>query len=482
MKKFYTLALALGCAASSFAFNAPEAMQLQRAGAGEFSIISGSKLEVVKNMTTNSTRATADFDYDSIDDWKARGMGEIKENMINQFFDMAMEAKECSFEESESYPGIWRIKNWLNADSEGDIYLIIDARDHNHILIPLQPTGVQIPVTDQQGNKMTVVLGIQGVVDEFVDEFNNDFAVIFQENPGLENYNITEDIENKYAYIPENAVNYYCYEIDANGQLADKPFSRLNAADSRGAGFIVFPGGKEINPWESVGQCTFKDNLIMGMFFVEKDATDEEADEIITSQKDLQWNQFTKQFRVADAWNHVNDQYIMSAGNFIFSIDDPNMCSVPSQNTGLDFGEDTINGQKVTGTISFLGLYPNFQGYQTAEEINKVGMAIKYDPTTLTLTIPAGKKVGDGAVTPVLYQWEYTDGELSKNDWWLFITPGETKIIFPKEINGVNNVEIDNSNAPVEYFNIQGVRVNNPQAGQLVIKRQGSNVTKMIVR
>ena len=483
MKKFYTLALALGCAASSFAFNAPEAIKMQRAGAGEFTIVPGSKLEVVKNMTTNSTRATADFDYNSIDDWKARGMGEIKENFVNQYFDMAFDTKECSFEESESNPGIWRIKNWVNADLKGDIYLIVDARDHNHILIPRQATGVLIEVTNQAGEKLEVVLGIQGVVDSFVDEFNNDVEVLFEENPGLENYNIMEDIANKYAYVPADAVGYLCYEIDANGQIADEPFSQLQGPDSRGPGFIVFPGGKEMNPWESVGQCTFKDNLIMGMFFVEKTATDEEADEIITSQKDLQWNKFTKQFRVADAWNHVNDDYISQPGNFIFSIDDPNMCSVPSQDTGLDFGEDEINGQKVSGTISFLGLYPNFQGYQTAAEINKVGMGIKYDPNTLTLTIPAGKKLSEtSAVTPVLYQWTYTDGKLSTSNWWIFMTPGETKVIFPKEISGVNNVEIDNSNAPVEYFNIQGVRVNNPQAGQLVIKRQGSNVTKMIVR
>ncbi|MDE6528415.1 MAG: hypothetical protein K2L78_05160 [Muribaculaceae bacterium] len=38
------------------------------------------------------------------------------------------------------------------------------------------------------------------------------------------------------------------------------------------------------------------------------------------------------------------------------------------------------------------------------------------------------------------------------------------------------------ANAPVEYYNLQGVRVANPEAGQLVIKRQGSTVTKVIVR
>lgn len=48
---------------------------------------------------------------------------------------------------------------------------------------------------------------------------------------------------------------------------------------------------------------------------------------------------------------------------------------------------------------------------------------------------------------------------------------------------GIANVVADSDvNAPVEYFNLQGVRVANPEAGQLVIKRQGKTVSKVIVR
>ena len=48
---------------------------------------------------------------------------------------------------------------------------------------------------------------------------------------------------------------------------------------------------------------------------------------------------------------------------------------------------------------------------------------------------------------------------------------------------GVDDVMVDgNEEAPVEYYNLQGVRVENPAAGQLYIKRQGSKATKVIVR
>ncbi len=47
--------------------------------------------------------------------------------------------------------------------------------------------------------------------------------------------------------------------------------------------------------------------------------------------------------------------------------------------------------------------------------------------------------------------------------------------------SSVDNVAVDNTNAPVEYYNIQGMRINNPEAGQLVIRRQGTSVSKQIM-
>lgn len=50
--------------------------------------------------------------------------------------------------------------------------------------------------------------------------------------------------------------------------------------------------------------------------------------------------------------------------------------------------------------------------------------------------------------------------------------------------SGVKDIEaIDTDDfAPVQYFNLQGQRVINPQAGTIVIKRQGRKATKMLVR
>ena len=46
---------------------------------------------------------------------------------------------------------------------------------------------------------------------------------------------------------------------------------------------------------------------------------------------------------------------------------------------------------------------------------------------------------------------------------------------------GIESVVVDNPDAPVEYFNIQGVRVANPGNG-LYIRRQGTNVSKVLIK
>lgn len=49
--------------------------------------------------------------------------------------------------------------------------------------------------------------------------------------------------------------------------------------------------------------------------------------------------------------------------------------------------------------------------------------------------------------------------------------------------SGIEDVSADeNSNTPVEFFNLQGQRIEKPAPGQFVIRRQGGNVTKVIVR
>lgn len=81
----------------------------------------------------------------------------------------------------------------------------------------------------------------------------------------------------------------------------------------------------------------------------------------------------------------------------------------------------------------------------------------------------------------------------SKNQQWVADNWGEEsdmgyfnlKITVPASGNqsGIEDIVAgEDENAPVEYYNLQGVRINEPAAGQVVIRRQGSKVTKIVVR
>lgn len=48
-------------------------------------------------------------------------------------------------------------------------------------------------------------------------------------------------------------------------------------------------------------------------------------------------------------------------------------------------------------------------------------------------------------------------------------------------LSGVEDVTVDDPNAPVEYYNLQGVRIENPTSG-IYIRRQGTDTRKVIIR
>ncbi len=47
--------------------------------------------------------------------------------------------------------------------------------------------------------------------------------------------------------------------------------------------------------------------------------------------------------------------------------------------------------------------------------------------------------------------------------------------------SGIGSIDTDNADAPVEYYNLQGIRVDNPENG-VYIRRQGNTVTKVLVK
>ena len=61
-----------------------------------------------------------------------------------------------------------------------------------------------------------------------------------------------------------------------------------------------------------------------------------------------------------------------------------------------------------------------------------------------------------------------------------FVTKAASKYAFEYENTGIESIESEDVTAPVEYYNLQGVRVMNPSKG-LYIKKQGDKATKVVL-
>ena len=96
------------------------------------------------------------------------------------------------------------------------------------------------------------------------------------------------------------------------------------------------------------------------------------------------------------------------------------------------------------------------------------GLQVNAVSTTYTVEIPSAyQKAGTSykiAATNTTYNTQFAS------------------FTYVKDTSAVEEIVSEDSNAPVEYFNLQGVRVSNPAAGQLLIKKQGNTVSKVLVK
>ena len=184
-------------------------------------------------------------------------------------------------------------------------------------------------------------------------------------------------------------------------------------------------------------------------------------------------------YHIRNAWGEWHDSESKDSDfEFYFPYDqitktwNTNVAALPMQTTGyndLYFGEIWILG---ISTL-FVNYSDEFDSYDEFLATYP-GNCISIDRSAKRIIFPN---------ETVVYDFDYND-----TNQWQFADPSyqfEGYIEFPKDYvipdaggAGVESIGSIDENAPVRYFNLQGVELSNPEKGQIVIINQGGKSVK----
>lgn len=173
-------------------------------------------------------------------------------------------------------------------------------------------------------------------------------------------------------------------------------------------------------------------------------------------------------YRIASPYLAETSPINGNAGNIVFNIEDPECVQVL---TGVYSGLN--NG---TNKLYFFNLEAKFVGMgATKEEIIAEIPEFQFSTFNDNTVIFNNCRFDMSAACEKNYVWSNQDNTTREA-----IMHGS--LVFDINPGAIGSIATDDSNAPVEYFNLQGVKLANPEAGQIVIRRQGSQVSKVYVK
>lgn len=188
-------------------------------------------------------------------------------------------------------------------------------------------------------------------------------------------------------------------------------------------------------------------------------------------------------------WN-VDGKYPETVVPFVYNAEqayyDLDISAIPATGT---YGEDAINGGFMgefyvrDGKANNLGLVfsaeapvsaANMMAAYAVTPAQKIEQGVEYNMSVKPAEAASFKKFTTSNIA-------YKNGTLR-----VTYTPGKKdasavktlQILNSETVTGIN-AAIADSDAPVEYFNLQGVRIAYPLAGQILIRRQGDKVEKI---
>lgn len=225
-------------------------------------------------------------------------------------------------------------------------------------------------------------------------------------------------------------------------------------------GFLYRTGENQITEWEEAGVATLFD----GGFFtpLPRFGIGMKTPVEVVLEKSKERDNV---YRLVNPWSSYFGKEIESY--LEFDISDSNCVIIPTQSTGV-----TDEEYGLASVQNFVGMYiASGLGVDDAMEAIPTGKENQY-----LCTYNDAKKVVTMPVNST-----FTTFAKDENFWNVGTAYGaaDSYIVMPGT-TGVDEFVTDVNEAPAEYYNLQGIRVDNPAEGQVVIRRQGSTITKMV--
>ncbi len=219
------------------------------------------------------------------------------------------------------------------------------------------------------------------------------------------------------------------------------------------ATFAIAMPGTDLEPaWTDLGEATFVDGIMAAAFTF--DGAEEPT--TVTTTVVVSENRYLPGiYQCKDAWM----EYFGGTKPMYLDITNPACVVMPQQATGFETDEE---GQWYFLSRSANVATPGTWDYTT--------------PENAPFNIVCENNLVTFPPKSVFVYWPDYDSE----HLYTFNAELTSTLEIPQGA-GVNNVTIEDTNAPVEYFNLNGIRVNRPANG-VFIMRQGNKVSKIIVR
>ena len=231
--------------------------------------------------------------------------------------------------------------------------------------------------------------------------------------------------------------------------------------------------------YESIGMGKFTDCWINDRF--QTPVVEEEEVEVLQNKTNPKLL-IIKDPYASDIWKQNGGNASKTGKGYIqFNIADPDWVEVTVL-TNSGYAEDMSEAEDGSVTDDFY--MTNTEGYLSFLggdiENTKLEWAMVGDvPSNLTgNTITILHQLFTDANAPLTPNWW---GHYDSNNVWIEAERSEGKLVLPAGWSGVSDI-VSDFDAPVKYYNLQGIELAAPVKGQLTIKKQGNKTVKFIAK